>query len=281
MKSPEPPVSAMIREMADRLRASFRASETIDHNLTRGEFRERVVEDVLRPHLPARFVFSTGAAVNANGGQSRQQDVLISDAAAFGSFVSAGGISVHPAETVAATIQVKTRLDGREIQDAVENIASLKVLLPPLRRASVRPAEAGEGTEIQREDHRIFGGILAYAASIDAEAVTKAFGDAARRVDPRLRPDGLYVLDGYSLLLGANFRAVEICYPPEAECLHAIAPGDQGLLFFFALLYSALSSYVAPPLDLSSYIRSSGVEFQHTTVVPAEDAAMLMAKRPK
>lgn len=274
-------ISAMIQGMTDQLRSSFNTSELIEHHLNRGEFRERVVEDMLKPHLPRRFAFSTGIAVNALGKQSQQQDVLITDSASFGPFLSAGGITLHPIETVAASIQVKTRINAREIKSAVENIASLKELMPPLQRSWVRPLSSADGTEILREEHRMFGGVLAYASSINMETVSKTFADASREVEPRLRPDALFVLDNYALLWGANFRRLEICYPTKAECLHAIRPGDDGLLFFFALLFSTLSSYVAPPLDLNTYIASGGRNFEYTTMVSSEDTERLMKERPQ
>ena len=119
-----------MQRMSGELRALFRGSTGIEHLLSRGEFREGALAEILRPQIPLRFALSSGEVVNDSGRRSKQQDVLVTDSYVAAPFLSSGRLGVHPVESVYATLQIKSRLDAAEVADAIDNVASVKLLLP-------------------------------------------------------------------------------------------------------------------------------------------------------
>src|SRR4051812_48937859 len=111
--------------LSTSLRGSLVRSESIGHALTKGEVREEDVADALRPHLPVRFTMSSGVVVNTRGEESSQQDILVTDSSISPPFLTAGRLGLHPAETVAAALEVKSTLTSETLTQSVRGGASV------------------------------------------------------------------------------------------------------------------------------------------------------------
>lgn len=107
------------------LLGKIKASSKLGHRLTKGELRELFLSDLLRPFLTHQFGLGTGIIVNQNGKESKQTDIIIYDKSIIPPFIKQSHIGVYPAESVIATIEVKSNL--RKI-DILETESALKHL---------------------------------------------------------------------------------------------------------------------------------------------------------
>ena len=162
-----------LQRMAAGLEAALAASRAIHHNLAVGEAREHAVARELGPHFPNRFRLASGIVVNVAGEESHQQDVLVTDPSIGTPFVAEGHIGVHPIETVAATLQIKTTISASTMAEAVENVSSVKRLLPdaprPFSRLGAGQLAFGEAVM------KPFAAIVAFENSSPQEAIRRAF----------------------------------------------------------------------------------------------------------
>ena len=69
----------MLRKSIARIQADFDFSATIDHNVSKGTFREYIVKHFLRPFFPSAYGISGGQAFDSNEEISRQLDIVIYD----------------------------------------------------------------------------------------------------------------------------------------------------------------------------------------------------------
>ncbi len=98
----------------------------LDHRLTKGELRELFVSGVLRSFLTEQFDIGCGVIVNQRGAQSRQTDVIIYDNRIVPPFIREQRLGVYPAESVLATIEVKSRMTKAELLRAESSALDLK-----------------------------------------------------------------------------------------------------------------------------------------------------------
>ena len=88
------------------------ARQAIDsHMAARGTSFESIIREFLKKYLPPSLDVSTGFLVDSNGNQSRQLDIIISDAAHTPIFFSKETIRVVPIECAYAAIEVKASID--------------------------------------------------------------------------------------------------------------------------------------------------------------------------
>jgi hypothetical protein len=248
------------------------ATGDIRHRLTKGEIREEEIRTAFRPFIPRRFELSTGEIVNVLGGVSGQQDVIVSDASNTAPFVAAGGIGVHPIESVMATLQVKSSISVSTMKKAVENLASVKQLMPP----GPRPYLHGYEGKVTAGNTSLmpFCGIVALQADGDADAVVRAFlAECGGLSTPSLRTDALLVVDEFvtqwAILPEDAQKAdrIEIgpVQPDIANSLLLHPLGQDSILLFYVLLTAWLAQYPLPTLDLAAYFNAAEIDTRGAT----------------
>ena len=109
--------SAMVAGVLGKIEASRHLS----HKLTKGELRELFICDLLNPFLTSQFDIGTGIVINQRGDQSHQTDIIIYDTRVLPPFIKERHIGVYPAESVVATLEVKSSLTKREVLKAEES----------------------------------------------------------------------------------------------------------------------------------------------------------------
>jgi hypothetical protein len=97
------------------------ASTHLSHRLTKGELRELFLCDLLSPFLTAQFDVGTGIIINQRGDQSRQTDIILYDKRILPPFIQERHLGVYPAESVVATIEVKTTITKAEVLKAEQS----------------------------------------------------------------------------------------------------------------------------------------------------------------
>lgn len=85
-----------------------------------------MVRDFLNHHLPQRFRATSGIIIDKANALSPQTDVIVYDALTSPVYRYSEEMLMLPLDTVAAVIEVKSRLNKKEIEDGYEKIAECK-----------------------------------------------------------------------------------------------------------------------------------------------------------
>lgn len=163
-----------LKKAAKHLDAEFESSQLIQHNPSKGAFREYIVKQCIRPFLPEAFGISNGECFDMNGKVSKQLDVVVYDRLYSYVVPYSDDFIQFPYESVYGNIEVKSFLDKNELLTAIENIASLKRLkrerptfaqITPNRSIDIKGITwSDSGTD------EVFGTVFAYE-SLNAETL--------------------------------------------------------------------------------------------------------------
>lgn len=107
---------------------SAKQNSGLEDEGTKGYLREIFVSDVLKFFLPPHFGIGSGIIINHKGQQSNQTDIIIYDKRILPPFIHGGRIGIYPAESVVATIEVKSYLrdsGDQELEKAEESARKL------------------------------------------------------------------------------------------------------------------------------------------------------------
>ena len=97
----------------------------IPHEGLKGSENEQALADVIRDFLPPRFgVEANALVIDRNGLVSRQCDIVIYESHKYPRYFR----KVFPVELVYAVIEVKTMLTKQQVDSALENESSLRLL---------------------------------------------------------------------------------------------------------------------------------------------------------
>lgn len=100
---------------------SSRVRLIVSHSGTVGTYRENLLQNVLRKHLPERYHVATGFIY----GCPRQIDVLIYDRLEYAPLFREGDLVVVPPSAVRAVIEVKTSLNADELRKSLNLLSSV------------------------------------------------------------------------------------------------------------------------------------------------------------
>lgn len=174
----------------DRLRAEVDVLGTlIDHAGERGRENEIALSRILERFMPSRYGLGTGLLVDAEGGYSRQTDLLVYDKeqpALFGQTTPL----LFPVETVYACIEVKTTLRSGDLDDLQVKTRAIRGLA--IEEETVVFAKAGESFDFMSQPVTPpLSFAFAYRAEVSAESILRKLGEAP----PDEQPDALVVLE--------------------------------------------------------------------------------------
>jgi hypothetical protein len=227
---------------------------------------------------------SSGVVVNARGEESSQQDILITDSSISPPFLTAGRLGLHPAETVAAALEVKSTLTSTTLAEAVRGGASVKKGCRPAAQQmswnEVEPdnyvrarAKVDEPADVFEKP---FTGIVALQTETSVDALLDRFARLNSELDMIDRTNCLVVLDKFVVVWTSTHEAYSIQpWPQKAPAARAFPLGHDSFLYFYAMLFEALRRYEMPELDLMSYLAAANIESGEKSLsrpVPAERA---------
>lgn len=93
-----------------------------------GEILENTVRRFLTDYFPRSLGITSGFIVDVNGNETKQMDVIIYDAFRTPTFINSENIRVIPVECVYAVIEVKSRINTKDLNEILANMKSLKSL---------------------------------------------------------------------------------------------------------------------------------------------------------
>lgn len=130
-------INRWAKSIAKVLESSFAVSSSIaDHKTILGDARESFIRDVLQRFLPRNISIGSGQIVDAEGGISKQIDLIIyrNDFPILRTF---GSADVYLIEGVVATVEVKSQLNETQLFQALENGKSVRNLKVSITRESM------------------------------------------------------------------------------------------------------------------------------------------------
>lgn len=195
-----------LRISAEQVSLKFKESGLFEHRGERGEYRERIVQEFLRPYLPECYGLGRGEVFSANGESSRQIDIVIYDAIFSSVLMKDEKSQLFPCESVFGSIEVKTELTGETLEQGVENIVSLKKLereasdmldILPFRRINV-----GEGLTYNTAKQNYYLGVIFAYRGLESRTVAKYLNELSNDPEKRMMlPDFVFNLERECVVL--------------------------------------------------------------------------------
>jgi len=138
------PLSAVqewYRAYSDHLAASYRASAPVKHTTTKGTAREAQVIDTLAALLPTEHALERKVVIlDGQGTQSPSFDAVFVDRRNWPLLLSEGDIKAVMIESAVTALEVKSTLDGQELEKIFKNTEKLhrmRIGFPSAPRVSV------------------------------------------------------------------------------------------------------------------------------------------------
>jgi hypothetical protein len=248
-----------VRNQAAKVASEIEDSNLFTHMGDRGNVRERIVANFLRPFLPLCYGLGTGEVFSAGGAQSAQIDIVIYDAIFSTILFRNEDRSLFPAESVFGSIEVKSNLNGNELRTSIENVASLKRLtrsdsdladLSPLTRLNLGTGLAVTGGKMNPYLGYVFG-----YQGISPEIVATELNQAVGR-SPETKqqlPDLIFVLHpGYMIArLGIDENGKQTIQGPgrDFQSFVYLATREDTLPMFYLALNLSLGSIRLRSID--------------------------------
>lgn len=127
------------KSQSNVMAAKFNAAGQFHHSGTKGREREKILRAFLADMLPPALGVGEGEIWSPDGQWSRQGDLIVFDYLNCPKLLAGSDSQAFPVESVAAVVEVKSRLDGKSIREATVNISSAKRLRKTGTTTSVKP----------------------------------------------------------------------------------------------------------------------------------------------
>jgi hypothetical protein len=169
------------------LQSMSRQDQGIKHIRHRGDSREMTFKQLINSILPERYTIEKGFVVNKLTSRSLEQDSLIVDTSSCARFIRTREISYVPIESVAASIEIKSKLTTEELRKSLINAISLKKLIFEVTDFS--------NSDNLKGDTDVCYAIFAYTSTKSLEGMAKELNEYSLQIPDRLNLNMIYVLD--------------------------------------------------------------------------------------
>lgn len=243
-------------DVADQMRLDMRSARTAsDHPTHRGDALEHAFRTFLKKYLPNSLDVSHGVLIDSEGRRSKQLDVIVSDAGRTPIFFQSGEIRVIPVECAYAVFEVKSHLDGRELQRVFANLESVKQLRKKAyyydknARVKTRRNAYGRSWDILPVHYFAFALSSIGLAPIGGAMIKYAIEKQARPWD---RLASVCVLDKgviCNVTTAGEFDAL-----PDLTSDLNMTETSRSLLLFYTLIAHHLFQASMPPMQVAPYL---------------------------
>lgn len=251
-----------LRNATEKLKSDFEDSKLFDHSGDKGEFREQIVEQFLRPFLPECYGLGSGQIFAADGSGSKQIDVVIYDSVFSSVLFRTLKNSLFPCESVFGTIEVKSYLSTEELETAIQNIISVKHLsrestdmmdILPFRRINT-----GSGLSYDISKRNFYLGIIFSYDGLSIEKTVELMNLKLQsgEIESRNLPDFLFSNKKQFMIL--RMKRVENQLQPanivdDYEKFIGVKTGNDTLPLFYLTVNIILNQIVLRSPNLGDY----------------------------
>ena len=247
------PLPSQVSEYTGWLRSLISSYEALGktlvaHRAEKGRIVEAVVKTALRAILPGRFSIGTGFAITASGKTSPQLDLVIYDAMFNAPIILEGGTGLFPIECIYGFVEVKSSLDGNEIEAATKAIGIIRSFADEKRYAvyEARKNERNNPVSVQLEVP------VRLAPRSFLFAINSDYGDidsVAARLKQATVKNAAH-LHGLAVMEPEWFLA-QTAYTDPPEFVHH---KGQSLAWFCASVLDNIQSMPMSPASMSRYL---------------------------
>jgi hypothetical protein len=200
--------------------------ERLSHSGNKGASAEDAFRLVLREYLPRRLDLAEGEVIDSYGERSAQCDIVIVNEDHPFTY-HAGGPSLLMIEGVSAVAEVKSVLNGAELNKVIEQVKRLRKLRP-------RYAPFSEVVSTPSDFSRYFRSppyfLFAYESALSVETICErleeTWQDGIQRVDESL--DAVFVLGRGQVLNYGDGKGAFGVFGPNGERLSGYWYSDTG-----------------------------------------------------
>lgn len=251
----------ILKKSISKIEADFNLSAEINHNPSKGYFREMIIKDLLRPFLPGAYGISSGQAFDKNGIMSKQLDIVLYDA--LHSYIApfTEDFIYFPCESVYGIIEVKSVLNKQSLCEAMINIQSLKELqrdaidtfhINPMKPLIIN----GMKWDIQ-VTNEYFGIVFAYESSISVKTLMKHIQDSIENGTIRREyiPNMIVLFKEQKIIVRyryCNDGMYEIVTLKDFDGLLSEHCSDSVLVEFLMLIFFFLRSIELKAMDIET-----------------------------
>lgn len=235
----------------EEMTRAYGQSSDVRHPRDKGAIRENLLRRFLSEtgFLPKRYGVSRSSfrAASTTGHSSKEIDIALFDPLDSFSLMRRDNVfEVLPIESVYGVIQVKSRLNSKELANALDNIASFKSLNPMRPRSVVNT-----GQILSKRGFRM---IFAYATKIEPSEIRRILSDFASRKHHSVWPNAVSILNVGVFGLGTKRQA--LLHNHELEdvvepIVHTGPDQGSGLFTFYSMLMELLraTEVSEPPVE--------------------------------
>lgn len=237
------------------------AQAVIKHRGLKGGSNEEIFRTFLIEYLPKSLGISTGELVDANGNVSRQLDVIIYDSAKTPILYRNANTQVIPVECAYAVIEVKAKLDKRELYKTFENMKTVRGLektafIEPSEYSILKDNLYGKEWDIWPINYYIFAynsiKLKTLANYINEKHQTEMLPEYSRM-------DTICVLDK-GIICNKNAEGKIDALPEPGSELYICETEKQSLLVFYTLISHYLNQARLPNFRFTDYLGELKIE---------------------
>lgn len=244
------------------LAAKSSALEIVHHAGDRGMEREDLVQEFLSPLLAEQFGIGRGEIRASNGEWSKQEDLIIYDRISCPRLFVGSRTQIFPVESIAAVIEVKTRLGTKEIKDASANISQARRL-----QKSGMATHVGAGAITMGAPTPILGVLFAFDLELTPETFRARWDEAQSALAPEQRINLVCILGKMFLIhIDHTFHLWDNTNPQLINSFYAVDSQQDSLLAFTLLLMRVLGEFRFGSPDLFKYVFSGGEKLEFKNV---------------
>lgn len=220
------------RYHTEQMLIDYERTRDIKHPRDVGNARENLLRLFLRTsgYLPRRYGISDRSVrvVSHTGHISNEIDIAFFDNLDSFTLMNRQDVyEVYPIESVYGVVQVKSRLNAKELNSALRNLASFKALERP-------PSEGFIGFTGGKRSERGFAILFAYKSDLEWTETVRILEVFAQAESRRVLPNAVHILDSGFFLFGDGTQAS--CFNPNQEAISDIKihgiPDREGIELF-------------------------------------------------
>lgn len=185
-----------LRNLSEKLNGEFADSKLFEHSGEKGEFREQIITELLRPFLPNAYGLGTGQIFDQFDNSSNQIDIVFYDSIYSNVLFKNRKNNLFPAESVYGEIEIKSHLSTDELNSSIDNIASMKKLKrnnsTMLDITPTYNLKIGDGLSASVTKLNPFLGIIYAYDGLTKETFIEKYNQKIRTIDKNCTPDFIF-----------------------------------------------------------------------------------------
>lgn len=233
-----------LRVAGRKIVVDFEESKLISHSGEKGQFREFVLSNLLRPYLPECYGLGTGEVFSSDGSVSKQIDIVIYDNIYSNVLLKNKSTSLFPCESIYGQIEVKSKLNKEELIKSIDNIKSVKSLkrenssgldINPLVNISL-----GRGLFADNTKRNPYLGVIFAYDSTNPESLREELNNRINEANKFELPNFIFCLKRqYMILRANNDKSVEL--DGEFNRFALVKTGEDTIPLMFLAINACLS----------------------------------------